>query len=124
VTLPSAQAPGCNVAPASACPPTFAAVPRQTHCSAYGLVCEYPLGRCACAVPAAAGAPLDASAEAEWLCQDPAAGCPQPRPLLGSACPASQEGLACDYGACDIPGSDAETCTGGIWVQASVPCPN
>jgi hypothetical protein len=102
------------------CPSSFAGVPRNAHCSPYGLYCDYPQGRCACAV-AAGPEPLDASAAAEWICQDPQASCPQPRPPLGSAC--TQEGLQCDYGSCSIPGGTGEQCTGGIWVEAPVPCP-
>jgi hypothetical protein len=105
------------------CPASFASVPRQQHCSPYGLNCDYPEGRCGCAVPAGPGFPADASAVAEWLCQDPAPGCPQPRPRLGSACSATQDGLQCDYGSCAIPGGTSETCAGGIWIEGGVACP-
>jgi hypothetical protein len=103
------------------CPATYASVPRMTHCEGYGGWCDYPQGRCACTVEGGA-IPLDASAEAIWLCQDPGvAGCPVPRPRLGTVC--SQEGLTCDYGACFVPGGIGESCTGGIWTQAGVACP-
>jgi hypothetical protein len=102
------------------CPATYFSVPRMSHCTPYGGWCDYPQGRCACTVQAG-GVPLDASAEATWICQDPQGGCPIPRPRLGTVCP--QEGLTCDYGACDIPGGVAENCAGGIWTQAGVACP-
>jgi hypothetical protein len=106
--------------PPASCPPSFASVPRRAHCSPYGAICDYPQGLCACNV-AFGPAPVDASAEATWSCQDPGPGCPTPRPLLGSAC--SQEGLQCDYGACVIPGGGTEACSGGIWVDVPALCP-
>ncbi|HEY8038705.1 MAG TPA: hypothetical protein VIF15_02890 [Polyangiaceae bacterium] len=121
VTAPNPGGLDCGGGPQGQCPGSFAAVPRQTHCSPYLLACDYPQGRCACTIPAAGAQPADASAVAEWLCQDPAAGCPQPRPPLGSPC--AQEGLDCDYGACTIPGGNAETCHGGIWTEGGVACP-
>jgi hypothetical protein len=94
----------------------------MAHCDTFGGWCDYPQGRCACTVQAGGPALLDASAVSIWICQDPSApGCPTPRPRLGSPC--SQDGLTCDYGACDIPGGIGETCNGGIWIQAGVACP-
>ena len=120
----TAQGPGgldCMPGASGTCPSSFASVSRESHCSPYGLYCDYPQGRCACTVAAGPGFPADASAAALWLCQDPAPGCPEPRPLLGSAC--AQEGLQCDYGSCDIPGGTAEACQGGLWTEAGVACP-
>jgi hypothetical protein len=66
--------------------------------------------------------PVDASAVARWVCQDPQApGCPVSRAPLGSAC--SQQGLFCDYGSCSIPGGTSEQCQGGIWKSALTACP-
>jgi hypothetical protein len=121
VTTPGPGGLDCHPGPQATCPSSFASVPREAHCSPYGVYCDYPEGRCACSVPPGPGFPADASAEAEWLCQDPAAGCPQPRPPVGSVC--SQDGLQCDYGACDIPGGNAETCQGGLWIEGGVACP-
>jgi hypothetical protein len=121
VTSPGPGGLDCKPGPAAMCPSSFTSVPRESHCSPYGLYCDYAQGRCACAVPAGPGFPADASAAAVWLCQDPAAGCPQPRPLLGSAC--SQEGVQCDYGACTIPGGNGETCQGGVWIEGGIACP-
>lgn len=118
------QGPGgldCGGAPQGMCPSSFASVPRESHCSPYGSYCDYPQGRCACTVPAGPGFPADASAVAEWICQDPAPGCPEPRPRVGSTC--SQEGLECDYGACTVPGGNSETCQGGLWIEGGVACP-
>jgi hypothetical protein len=121
VTAPGPGGLDCKPGTLAMCPASFPSVPREAHCSPYGLYCDYAQGRCACTVPAGPGFPADASAVAEWLCQDPAAGCPQPRPLLGSVC--SQEGLQCDYGACTIPGGNAETCQGGLWTEGGMACP-
>ncbi len=112
----------CDPAPASQCPSSFATVPRGSHCAPFGLYCDYPQGRCACSDTSFGPTPADASAEAEWICQVPVSGCPEPRPRLGTAC--SQEGLDCDYGTCGvIPGGTAEACTNGIWVEELTACP-
>jgi hypothetical protein len=107
--------------PGAMCAPSFAAVPRTASCSPYGGVCDYPQGRCQCNVPAGPF-PVDAAAAAVWLCQDPASGCPSPRPLYGSAC--TDEGLRCDYGTCDILGGTVEVCTGGVWTPTIGACPH
>jgi hypothetical protein len=111
----------CGGGPQGMCPSSYASVPRAAHCSPYGSYCDYPEGRCACTVPAGPGFPADASAVAEWVCQDAQSGCPRPRPPLGSTC--AQNGLQCDYGACSIPGGNAETCQGGLWIEGGVACP-
>jgi hypothetical protein len=111
----------CHPAPAASCPPSFASVPRMSHCSPYGSYCDYPEGRCACSIPAVGGVPVDASAEAIWICPDPGNTCPARRPVLGTPC--SPDGSPCDYGACTIPGGEAEQCSGGMWVDALVACP-
>jgi hypothetical protein len=110
----------CGPPPTGTCPSSFAAVPRGTHCSPDGLECTYPEGLCACA-PTGGPPVVDASAITAWACQDPAPGCPQPRPRLGTPC--SQDGQQCDYGACTIPGGTAEACQGGLWVESAVHCP-
>jgi hypothetical protein len=76
--------------------------------------CTYPEGRCTCIV-----CPTDAGTQGtEWECArwETPAGCPEPRPSLGSACP--QEGQECEYGpiccaSVDI-GPDM-VCTDGTW---------
>jgi hypothetical protein len=113
----------CGAGIGPMCPASFASVPQNTHCGNYGLVCDYPQGRCECAVTGGP-VPVDASAAARWLCQDPTpASCPIPRAPLGSACTQAQQGLSCDYGACFILGGTAELCASGLWKQTFVPCP-
>jgi hypothetical protein len=117
---PSASA-NCAPGPGPMCPASFASVPQNTHCNSYGLICDYPQGRCACTVTSGP-VPLDASAAARWACQNPATpGCPMPRAPLGSAC--TQQGLSCDYGACSVPGGTSEVCSSGIWKPGLVACP-
>lgn len=111
----------CSTSPGPSCPSSFSSVPQGSHCgSLYGLICNYPQGRCECTVSGGL-VPLDASAVATWQCQNPGGGCPIPRAPLGSAC--TQPNLNCDYGACYIQGGSAETCTNGVWKQSFVACP-
>ena len=49
----------------------------------------------------------------------PAAGCPEPRPRIGSSC--TQPGLSCDYGSCT--GGVLLQCTDGSWQMVDTPCP-
>jgi hypothetical protein len=120
IQSPSTSA-NCSISPAPTCPSSFSSVPQGSHCgSLYGLICNYPQGRCECTVSGGL-VPLDASAVATWQCQDPSVGCPIPRAPLGSAC--TQPNLNCDYGACFIQGGSAETCTNGVWKQSFVACP-
>jgi hypothetical protein len=113
----------CSAGIGAGCPATFASAAVGAACSTNGLVCNYPLGRCACA--SSLGGPVilsDAGIQGHWACQDPGtAACPMPRAPLGSAC--SPDGLSCDYGTCRVPGGTAEKCAGGIWNPASVACP-
>jgi hypothetical protein len=113
----------CGATLDKGCPTTFEAASAGGSCSESGLVCNYPRGRCACG--GGFGGPVllvDGSIQGRWTCQDPStAGCPIPRPPLGSAC--SQQGLACDYGSCNVPGGSGEQCSGGIWTPAAVACP-
>lgn len=109
----------CASGPASQCPGTLATVPVGQHCDPFGLSCDYPEGRCACTVRT--GAPVyDASAQATWICPSPDPACPAVRPRLGAPC--AHDALECDYGTCAIPGATAETCTGGVWVEAPSKC--
>jgi hypothetical protein len=120
IQSPSSSA-NCSTSPGPSCPSSFSSVPQGSHCgSLYGLICNYPQGRCECTVSGGL-VPLDASAVATWQCQDPSGGCPIPRAPLGSAC--TQPNLNCDYGACYIQGGSAETCTNGVWRQSFVACP-
>jgi hypothetical protein len=112
---------GCSPGVPPACPASFASVPVGTSCSADGIYCDYPEGRCACSMGAGPVRLVDGSPASSWFCTQPAAGCPVPRPLLGSAC--TQEGLFCDYGGCTVPGGTGEQCSGGIWITEPVACP-
>jgi hypothetical protein len=104
------------------CPASFASVPQDMHCATNDLVCDYPQGRCACTVGEGPVVIVvgDASTADRWLCQTPAAGCPTPRPPLGTACTGT---LFCDYGSCAIPGGTSEECEDGLWKTALVACP-
>jgi hypothetical protein len=120
-TAPSAGTFDCGGSPPIACPSSFAAVPVTTACSPSGGICDYPEGRCACSPPAGPPTLSDSGVVTEWFCQQPSLGCPQRRPLLGSACPF--ETMSCDYGSCTIPGGSVQQCTGGVWVAGLVGCP-
>jgi len=109
----------CQTGPASECPATFMAVPVGQHCDFYPVSCDYPQGRCACAVRQSPTV-TDASAQATWICPSPDSGCPLPRPDLGTPCTGMHE---CDYGTCAIPGATAQTCTSGLWTLESTACP-
>ena len=54
----------------------------------------------------------------EWAC-DPyptPSGCPEPRPLIGSAC--TQEGQSCSYGEmCGVVGGPSLGCQNGHWAS-------
>jgi hypothetical protein len=105
-----APGPAC---PMGTCPATYADVPQGKTCPQQGLDCAYPQGQCNCSTPALAGPGI------EWLCSTPAAGCPDPRPDIGTSC--AQPGLSCDYGACT--GGVELQCTDGTWQQEETACP-
>lgn len=94
------------------CPAAYPA--SNTSCDLpSALTCGYPQGLCGCGFPCD-GACLPVDGGAVWICEDPGQGCPEPRPLAGTAC--SDEGLACNYGSCNLPGGPAGmTCTDGFW---------
>jgi hypothetical protein len=110
--------------PDEACPSEYASVAVDSTCAgpgSTGYFCHYPEGNCACTdatriYPPPAG---DRS-RMRWICPVPGSGCPATRPRLGATC--ASEGLACDYGACVIPGTGAVYCSGGHWIDAS-DCP-
>ncbi len=85
------------------CPSTYPSAGQ--NCPQVGQ-CAYPQGLCACHV---AGQP--------WICDDPGAGCPDPRPEPGAACGAS--GATCNYGSCPFDSGVQMTCTGGVWIAQS-----
>jgi hypothetical protein len=112
--------PSCTGNPAS-CPASFGAVPIGTSCTDTQDSCTYGEGRCAC-VSCADGTTYGGG---EWECdrwQTPT-NCPEPRPLLGTAC--SSEGQECDYGpecCAQVNIGPPMICTGGYWAGAELGC--
>jgi hypothetical protein len=104
----------------SACAATFDSVPVGQSCgNLAGTFCSYEKGQCGCTVPNGP-VPEDASAAAKWFCDEPAAGCPMPRPRLGTAC--TSEGLECDYSPCVLPTGASLVCQGGAWENQPYGC--
>jgi len=105
--------PACPALPSCpATPPSDA-----SSCSAAQLACPYAASTCLCTDDpgglATAGGPV-------WDCTPITAGCPSPRPDLGTPCNASST-LDCDYGQCS--GGVGLTCVDGTWQLAEVACP-
>jgi hypothetical protein len=120
ITPPDGSPNECPRSQGLECPATFvAASTAKGQCQPFGLACDYPEGRCECGV-GAGPVPTDAAAAARWNCQEPAAGCPRPRPRLGAQC--SQDGLTCDYGSCVVSGGSTVKCTGGVWMNEPFAC--
>jgi hypothetical protein len=95
----------------SGCPSTYAGLEADLddECS-MGLQCEYTQAVCQC-LSVSSGGPVFDDAGA-WQCE-PGAGCPLPRPRLGSTC--STPGESCTYTPCAF----GEECKDGYW-QANV----
>jgi hypothetical protein len=106
---------------ANGCPSTYSGVTIGASCTPDGLECGYPQGRCACTTPQS-GPPTVGAPKPIWECDQPATGCPEPRPRLGAPCTAAAT-LTCDYGACTLPNGAALQCLDGSWSQAPYPCP-
>ncbi len=117
VTTPD---PSCSGNPSS-CAPTFAKVHVGGACP-LGDSCTYPEGRCGCG-SCETNTPNQGT---QWQCEtwDTPASCPEPRPLLGTAC--SNDGQACAYGSSCCSTIDigpAMLCQAGYWVEnGSDPC--
>jgi hypothetical protein len=108
----------CGTAGAG-CPASFGETPTNgSFCRTTAPICDYAQGRCAC--EPCAGSSGDAGL-GMWQCVKwPTGGdcCPDPRPLLGSAC--ASEGQRCNYSlACrGLPDmGPAMVCTQGTWVR-------
>ena len=108
--------PACGAIP-SGCPASFGALAQGAACPLTGGgSCTYPEGVCACASCRTDGGTGLGSV---WKClpwSAAGAGCPVPRPLLGSACATDQ--LTCDWNQCCSGvslGGPAERCVGGHW---------
>jgi hypothetical protein len=100
--------------PTGTCPATYADVPQGKACTPLGLDCAYAEGQCNCDTEIES-----ANQNPVWLCTTPAAGCPDPRPTIGSAC--NQPNLDCDYGACT--GGIELGCLDGTWQVEGTACP-
>jgi hypothetical protein len=101
--------------PTGTCPGTYSQVPQGQACQPQGLDCGYPEGQCNCDIQ-----PESAKMSPVWLCTTPAAGCPDPRPDIGTSCTLSDL-VACDYGGCT--GGIELACTNGTWQEAPTACP-
>jgi hypothetical protein len=95
------------------CPASASAISHGGACEHPGIECFFREATCACL----SGGATDAGAA--WACDDPAPGCPTPRPLLGQPC--SQEGQVCDYAACALH-NIAQRCSAGVWRFVSTEC--
>ncbi|HEX8790809.1 MAG TPA: hypothetical protein VF765_07640 [Polyangiaceae bacterium] len=102
--------------PGGTCPMRYVDVVPGQACSPSGLACPYAEGECNCSFTTPSGTGTTPT----WQCFAPK-GCPEPRPRIGDACTATQEGLSCDYGAC--AGGVSVTCTGGFWTWTMTACP-
>jgi hypothetical protein len=115
LSLPEAGPP-CSPAPPSQCPAPDQPI-EGAACATPSLDCDYGDKRCECAT-----GPSRQSTTATWRCTDPVlahTGCGA-RPHLGTPCP--QNGLSCNYGACEIAGGTFEVCLGGVWRQVTPGC--
>jgi hypothetical protein len=123
VTAPDPMATNCGPTPVATCPTTYGGVPKGTACTESGLECSYSEATCGCTIPE--GPPMffpdGGEPQTTWICVTPPAGCPDPRPHLGTAC--SSPGLYCDYGTCTFSDGEAESCTDGYWQGEPAGCP-
>jgi hypothetical protein len=102
-----------NDAAPGECPATYAIAAMAAVCNG-DVPCIYDEGTCVCGEP---GPPHEGPDD--WFCTARSAGCPYAPPATNSAC--SDSGLYCDYGACS--GGTAWDCSGGVWTQGAVGCP-
>jgi hypothetical protein len=104
--------PPCAAAASGACPTAGPPV-QGTICNATSLDCDYADRRCECAKGVTPQSP------STWRCTDPLLAGPGcgPRPRLGSPCP--QDGVVCNYGACELAGGSAQECQGGAWTPVN-----
>lgn len=103
----------------SACPSSFTALGRGAACPTdLDARCVYPEGTCACQTCSGG----DGGLTRAWACEtwpDPA-GCPEPRPRIGSPC--TNEGQECSYGSiCGVvSGVPLLDCRDGVWKRAAI----
>jgi hypothetical protein len=98
----------------AACPATYPASGQSCTATAE---CAYPEGLCTCSM-------FSAGSGFVFTCEDPGAGCPEPRPQPGTPCNDPNAEETCVYGDCDVAGEDLQLgCENGIWtVVGSGPC--
>lgn len=97
------------------CPSTAAEVQRGAACSRAGVTCFFAETTCACSDKVGTGG------EAIWVCDDPPAGCPGPRPHLGEPC--TDDGRVCDYSSCGAAIHNIEQeCRDGYWRYVFTSC--
>jgi hypothetical protein len=112
-----------NKASTEVCPPPSTTCPDYSEiqggspCDVELQVCQYSEATCVC-TDAPQGVAVDAGSV--WSCTPIGAGCPAPRPDIGTACDPSGP-KDCDYGACN--GNVALECSGGYWAIETVTCP-
>jgi hypothetical protein len=115
-TAPSAACP-----PPDECPVAYPSKEVGDVCSPTGLVCSYPKGTCTCAEPSGPS-PVDGGTSLRWRCFPEQAGCPSPRPRIGTKCsPTSTASMVCNYGAC--AGGVELKCVDDVWTEVMVACP-
>jgi hypothetical protein len=106
------------------CPQTYAGLAEGSTCPLpNGGTCYYDEGGCGC-MPCQAEGGAQAT---QWKCRpwsSAGAGCPSPRPLLGTKC--TMENQVCDYsGCCNVSLGSAQACQNGVWsgaVQVGCSC--
>jgi len=110
----------------AACPSSYDALAPGAACPTINGACVYPEGKCGCAscFSEEAGGPQKGWSCIRWPSP---AGCPQPRPRIGSSC--AVDGQKCNYATyCSAvsTGLPDLTCANGLWQQLPSPpqpCP-
>jgi hypothetical protein len=91
-------------------------VPAGEACSLpQGTSCHYDRGQCYCGMLFGPPTPIDGGTRT-WSCDNPGAGCPIPRPMLGTSC--AKEGQMCMYLTCEY----AQQCSNGVWSAEPIGC--
>lgn len=92
----------------SGCPSSLQAAVGQL-CGSNQASCDYPDGQCTCGNLFGPPVYVDGGPTNQtWSCFQPTAGCPLPRPRLGSACTGN---ASCEYQSCAF----SEQCVNGAW---------
>jgi hypothetical protein len=103
------------------CPSSFGGAP-SSACGTSAYTCAYDEGRCGCVTPDGPAMLGDGGPPATmWYCEAQTAGCPHPRPRVGSPCGAPAN-TYCDYGMCVFVDGFELTCADGAWAVAPAGC--